>query len=260
MVFFKKKSESGSYTIEACISLVAFLIAIIFVYSQIKTIICESIMQHAVNNMAIETSTYVYVLSRAGLIINNTDRLKDADKRIEEAGGTAKLVQDNVNKFSELYSAFEDGDMDGVKTTVGEMPGDAGSMVDSIKNLIGLIKEDDWQELAKEGGIASGENILKRLSNDGLAKFYKWKLSSYLPTDLDTFCKKYLVEEDSIDFKYSRIFPNSDNDTILVAVTYETKPTFKMFPVRRKVVKAATTAAWVAKNTNEIKSTDSTSK
>lgn len=256
MVLFNKKSENGSYTIEACISLVVFLVAIMFIYSQIKTIICESIMQHAVNNMASEMSTYVYVLDRAGLIIDNDDRFKESDALIEQAGGTAKLVKGNIDKFTGLYTALEDGDLKGASTTVGEISGDAGSMVDSVNNLVNSIKETDWGKLAKNGGIAAGENIIKMLANTGLAEFYKWKLSAYLPTDLDTFCEKYLVEKDSIDFSYSRVFPNSDNNTIVVAVKYNTKPAFRMFPVKRKVVKAACTAAWVDSNTNKIKKDD----
>ena len=56
----KFRSETGSYTIEACVSLVFFLVAIMFIYSQIKALIAESIIQNAVNSMAKETASYVY--------------------------------------------------------------------------------------------------------------------------------------------------------------------------------------------------------
>lgn len=253
MILSKKKNESGSYTLEACISLVAFLIAIMFVYTQIKAIVCESIMQHAVNSMASEMSTYVYVLNRAGLIMDNKGKLDDADALIEQAGGTVSLVKGNVEKFSDIYKSFENGDHKTATEKIGDMYGDAGSMVDSIKNLIASIKDTDWKKLAKGGTQVVGENVVEMLADVALSDFYRWKLNAYLPVEFDDFCEFYLVDKSSVNFCYSRIFPGENNNSILVTVTYETRPAFNMFPIKRKVVKAACTAAWVDKNTNVLK-------
>lgn len=256
------RKESGSYTIEASISLVVFMIAIMFVYTQIKVMICESIMQHAVNNMAAEMATYVYVLDRAGLIIDtNPDDFKDLDNAINAAGNaygsTQNFVTDSIDTFTNVYSSLEGGDVTSAASTVqskwGDMKGEAGSMVDSIKNMVTMIEKVDWKETGTNGVQAMGANALKRISNEVLSNFYNWKLESYLPADRDAFCKNFLIDQESINFDYSRIFPTNANNNILVVVSYETLPAFKMFPVKRKVVKVACTAAWVKSNANSPK-------
>lgn len=262
MTHNKSKTENGSYTIEASISLIVFVIAIMFVYSQIKTMLCENIMQHAVDNMAAEMSTYVYVLDRAGLIIDDeNDRLKDLDSAIG-SGETAytdskNFITNNLDTFTDIYSSLEGGDIKGaVNTTINnkdEFQGNAKSMVDSIKNFVAAIKKVDWKKTAQEGVRVGGAEALKAFSNGVLlSNFYNWKLDAYLPTDRETFCKRYLIDSDSINFNYSRIFPTAENNNIVVAVTYETQPAFKMFPVKRKIVKVACTAAWVKNNQNEL--------
>lgn len=258
----KIQKENGSYTIEASITLVVFMIAIMFIYTQIKVMVCESIMQHAVDNMAAEMSTYVYVLDRAGLIIDtNPEDFKDLDNAIyaagEAYGSSREFVTGNIDTFANVYSALEGGNVTGAANTLqsqwGEMSGDAGSMVDSIKNLVKMLKTVDWKQTSEDSVQAVGANALKRISNEVLSNFYNWKLESYLPTDRDKFCKNYLIAPESVNFKYSRIFPTSENNNIVVAVSYETKPAFKMFPLKRKVVKVACTAAWVTSNTNNLK-------
>lgn len=258
----KYLSENGSYSIEASVSLIAFLIAIMFVYTQIKTMIGESIMQHAVDNMAAEMSTYVYVLDRAGLIIDeNKDQFSALDNGIAAAGdaysSTKSFVTKNIDAFTDVYSALEDGDVNSAAYNVQSnwegMTGDAGSMVSSIKNMVKMLQQVDWGTTAAGAARAGGAEALKSLANNVLlSNFYNWKLESYLPTDREKFCKNYLIDPDSIDFQsYSKILP--DNKSIVVAISYETQPAFRMFPVKRKIVKVAYIAAWVKDNANNIK-------
>lgn len=259
---FGHSDESGSYTIEACISLVAFLLAIMFVYMQIKTMVCETIMQHAVNGMATEMATYVYVLNRAGLVINNNaDKFKDVDNAYEAAkdaySNTSSFYTKNINTFTDIYTELEGGDIKGAASTAYSsakgFSGDAGSVVASIKNMVEMIKNIDVQQTAKDGVRAAGENALKKGSNIVLGQYYNWKLDAYLPGSRADFCKAYMIDPDSISFENSRIFPTVKNDNVLVAVTYETKPAFNFIPGNRKIVKVGCTAAWVKSNVNEIK-------
>lgn len=259
---FVRYDEGGSYTIEACISLVAFLLAIMFVYMQIKTMVCETVMQHAVNGMASEMATYVYVLNRAGLVIdNNPDKFKDVDAAYGAAkdaySNTSSFYTKNINTFTDIYSELEGGNVKGAASTAYSaakgFSGDAGSVVASIKNMVELIKNIDFKETAAQGVRSAGENALKNGSNMVLSQYYNWKLNAYLPGSREEFCRAYMIDPDSISFEYSRIFPTVKNDNILVAVTYETKPAFNFLPGNRKIVKVGCTAAWVRANENKIK-------
>lgn len=110
--------------------------------------------------------------------------------------------------------------------------------------------------MEKEAGDAGrnlGENAIKAIGNTVLSEFYNWKLEAYLPADRDKFCKKYLIDPDSISFGYSRILPGDSNNCIVVAVSYETLPAYRMFPIKRKIVKTAYTAAWVDSNTHKLR-------
>lgn len=265
----KIKNESGSYSLEASVSLIAFLIAIMFVYSQIKTLIAESIMQHAVNNMAAEMSTYVYVLDRAGLIIEeNAEQFSDLDGFIDSAGeacdDTQSFISNRVNSFTEIYAALENDDPnqnngsltappEGVASKWENMTGEAESMVASIKNMVAMFQAVEWGEAGANAARAGVSESLKSLANNViLSNFYNWKLDGYLPLEREKFCKKYMIDSDTIDFgTYSAIIP--DNKSVVVAVSYETKPIFKMFPVKRKIIKFAYTAAWVKENANKLK-------
>lgn len=253
------KKEHASYSMEASVSLIAFMLAIMFIYTQIKVMICESILQHAVDNMAAEMATYVYVLDRAGLIIEtNPDEFKDLDNAVSAAGGayndTRSFISGSIDSFTNIYSSLEGGDVKGAVTEVGTIKGNAGSMVDSIKNMVNMIKAVDWKEAGVATARAGGANALKAISNEVLSDFYNWKLDAYLPAERGKFCQSFLIDPKSISFDYSKIFPTSNNDNVVVAVSYETLPAFRMFPLKRKVVKVACSAAWVSGNTNQLKS------
>ena len=49
MMYRFKHDEKGSYTLEALIALTSFVIVIMLVYSQVKAVIGEQIIQHASN-------------------------------------------------------------------------------------------------------------------------------------------------------------------------------------------------------------------
>lgn len=246
------KSEDGTYTIEACTSLIAFMLAIMFVYSQVKVLICESILQSAVNNMAKETASYVYVLDRMGLVMEyNEEDLKKLNQLYGQAVNEAGNIEESANEFTSLLNDLfkDDGDLNSKITAVGDISGDASSMVDSIKNIISIAKDvdkNDLQNLVKY----SGGTMIKALGNTAMNSYYEWKLSAYLPMEKSKFCSYFMIDEPTLSFGSSRVFPNDDY-TILVAVEYDTTSPFKDFPIKRHVVKYAYTAAWVKPNSNQ---------
>lgn len=257
-VFFmrSKSSQEGSYTIEACISLVAFIIAIMFIYAQIKGLICESIMQSAVNNMAKETASYVYILDRMGLVIQHSDDdLEYSNSVIDDVSGNVNQLTDDFNDL--LSTLFGDGGAENITSITSidgsTVSGDASSIADSIKNIINVVKNIDVDKVKAEGPdalIYGAESGAKALGNTSLAAYYKWKLSAYLPSSMENFCKFYSVDPNTISFSLSRVFPTDKNNTVLVAVEYDTSSVLLSVPVKRHVVKYAYTAAWVKSNAN----------
>lgn len=248
-------SERGSYTLEACISLMAMVIAVAFVYSQVKVVICESIMQHAVDNMALEMSSYIYILDKLGVVAHHSeDEIKnvvDAGEQGAEAVKHGKAAIADVEDMAaaldnvpDLLSLLEKKDE--ISASGKDAVEEGKSMVESIKKMISLIKSDNFMNELKRGGFIAAESGLTLLIDGAASEYYDWKLDSYLPTDRDKFCKEYLVDPNSISFKNSKLMPGMENNTILVVVEYKTNSPFAMFPIKRQVVKQAFTAVWLA--------------
>ena len=247
------KGERGSYTLEACISLMAMVIAVAFVYSQIKVVICESIMQRAVDNMALEVSSYVYILDKAGLVIHaNKNTLKGSNEIAYNGSEAVKAAISARDTIAENTGSVTDllGLLDNTEGSAGaEVRKDGANMVASMKKILDIAKTADWGTELKQGAALTADGLVTVLADSAMnAKggFYDWKLDAYLPCERSKFCKEYFIDPDSISFEYSRVFPGAANNTILVAVKYETTSPFSMFPIKRTVVKQAYTAAWLA--------------
>lgn len=248
----KKKliSERGSYTIEATVSLLTMIVAIAFVYSMVKMVIAENIMQHAVDNMALEVSSYVYILDRAGLVIHADENTLQGSNQATSAGVEA------VNSAKKAYQTFSENssnltDLIGLLDTSegtagGSLKSDATNMTVSIKKMFEEIKSIDVDKEFAQGATLAADGLVTLLADKIMSNFYLWKLDAYLPMDKEQFCKSYYIDENSISFENSRVFPGASNNTILVVVEYETTSPYSLFPIKRKVVKQAYTAAWLA--------------
>ncbi|MGN1119405.1 MAG: hypothetical protein ACI4Q4_03535 [Oscillospiraceae bacterium] len=265
----KLRSESGAYSIEATISLMALVIAVAFVYTQVRVIICESIMQHAVDNMAMEVSSYVYILDKLGIVIHpDGTELESANAAAQQGKqfiDTAKETRDSLSQKFDNYSQILtsitgdkaptiniDEAANQITTDINDIKGAGDSMVTSIKAIIEIAKKGDWKTEATQAGVIVADSAVTVLADKYMSEFYDWKLSAYLPMDKESFYKSYYIEPDSVSFSKSKVFPGTKNNTILVCVEYTTKPVFSWFPVRRKIVKQAYTAAWLADPANGL--------
>lgn len=246
-----KRSENnqGYSTIEATIALSAFILAIMFVYAQIKVVIGENIMQNAVNSMAKEVSSYVYILDRLGMIL---DHGEDDNKDINALIGSGKGAVDDVVDFTDSLFG-EDGttgdDMvSALKTFVETMKNDGGEFVNNLNS----VDKDD----VKNALINGGENAIKMLSNIALSNYYNARLDRYLPMERDKFCRYFNIDVpengSAFSFDASSVFPTVNCDSVLVTVTYHTASPFRFINFKRKICKYAYTAAWVSSNTNQI--------
>ena len=231
--------EKGSASLEACVSLTAFIIAIAFVYSQIQVIICENIMQNAVNNMALEVSSYTYIVDRVGLVMHQQN--SEGLQQIDDMQGKASEAMD---EFSNAIGTLHGG-ING--ETISAAGSSADNMFGSLKEIVEIFKQVNWSQTGKDAGKYVLNEGIDSVIGSLLEGYYMNNLTKYIPSgDLDTFCDAYNVEKSSITFEPSCLFPGNKNNTVLVAVKYETRSPFSMFPVNRTIVKKAFTAVWLA--------------
>lgn len=245
-----KENNRGYITIETILSLAFFTLAIMFVYMQVKVVIAENILQNAVNNMAKEASSYVYILDKLGLILDHSeDDNKDINALIGDGAGAIDSV---VNFTDGLFSGDNSNGADmaaAMKDFVDKLKDEKAELVEDINNL----DKGDLKNL----GITAGENAVKGLANITLASYYDSRLDRYLPMERDKFCRYFNIDipegEKAFSFEASRVFPTTECDSVMVAVTYHTASPIKFINLKRKITKYAYSAAWVSSNTNKLK-------
>lgn len=247
-----KPNERGYLTIETILSLSFFTLAIMFVYMQVKIIIAENIMQNAVNNMAKEVSSYVYILDKLGMILDHSD---DDNKDVNALISDGKGAIDNVVDFTNQLFSGANGNTDDMASSMTEFIDALKSSKDTLVSDINNLDKEDL----KNAGITAGENAVKGLANVALSNYFGERLNNYLPMEKSKFCRQFFIENDGADqnkqisFHLSRVFPTNDCDSVLVAVTYKTTSPVKFIDLRRSICKYAYSGAWVTSSKNQLK-------
>lgn len=248
-----KENSCGYITIETILSLAFFTLAIMFVYFQIKVVIAENILQNAVNNMSKEVSSYVYILDKLGLVLDHTD---DENKDINALIGDVMGEDGAINNVI----GFTDSLLGGGGTNSDDMAAAIGEFVEALKEekeqLVNDINNLDKEDL-KNAAITAGEDVVKGFANIVLASYYDSRLDRYLPMSREDFCRHFNIDipEDGKAFSFdaSRVFPTSENNSIMVAVSYKTTSPIKFINLKRKICKYAYSGAWVSSSTNQLK-------
>lgn len=242
------KNERGSYTIEACVSLVFFLLIIYFIFSQVSTLVMESTLQRAVNGMAKEISGFSYYLDRAGLIIeHDDDEMKSTTEIMSSATKTTELIS---GLYNDMNSDIQSGNIN--TSSVVKMAGQAKSIgesmsffLDVVSRNIGNLKED-----VKNAGKYAVETAVEKIASNALANYYcDWKLDDYLPTDRESFCRINKVV-DGFDFSHSQFMPSTQNNSVYIEVSCEVKSVLAIPGFEKKrIVKCSYAPLWVRSNT-----------
>lgn len=237
-MFEKLKKESGSVTIEATISLSAFMFAIVTILTIINICIVQARVSYAINMTAKEISQYSYLYSLTGLNDSEqnlykagkegtkdlTQILSDINtvyNEIENLGNTGKQSIDNID---DIMSAWDSavGSVSNIET--------AGSSIESSISSIAKDPKHLMFGIAKMAACEGFDLVKSRLIAAPLAK---------------VMCKKHLVNEDGgsvesylkqlgvkpsatgsyfdgLDFSKSTLFPYGSNE-IRINVSYDVK-------------------------------------
>lgn len=234
----KFKRESGSITIEATISLSAFMFAIVTVLTIVNICIVQARMSYAINMTAKEISQYSYLYSLTGLNDSQnavyeagqedtkdlTQILTDVNtvyNEIEGLGQTGNKTPENVE---EILSAW-----DGVKGNLKNIE-EAGS---SLETSLSNIAKDPKNLLFGIAKLAANEGfdlVESRLIAAPLAKTMVQKhLVNSEDGDVNAYLKALGVVPSAsgsyingLDFSQSLLFPNGSSE-IRISVEYDVK-------------------------------------
>lgn len=167
------KGESGSVTIEATISLSAFMFAIVTLLTIVNICLVQARVAVAINTTAKELSQYSYLYSLTGFNKSEAelaqaakDGTQDIDSimsdintvfnEIENLGNTGKSSMDNISDISKSWDSAV-GSADKIK--------DAGS---SLKSTIEDIAKDPKQLMFGIAKMAASEGLNLTKSAVGL--------------------------------------------------------------------------------------------
>lgn len=239
------RREKGAITIEATISLSAFMFLIVTLLTLVNICIVQARIAYAIHTTAKEISQYSYLYSLTG-INGSQSRLYNAAK--EQTGGIDKIVS-NVN---EVYSQIESLGNTAADTShlAGYGSLDVGQLTESWNSAVGNIQNIEaagssiagtMSEIAKDPkSLMFG--IAKMAGSDGF-DLAKSRLIAAPVAKL--MCQRHLVNEKNgdveaflryvgvvpsgagsylggLDFSRSSIFPHGSNE-ITINVSYDVK-------------------------------------
>lgn len=234
----KLKNERGLITVEATISLTAFMFALITVLTIINICIVQAKMSCAINATAKEISQYSYLYSLTGLNESHKDLVEEGKKDTE---GVTKILKDINEVFNEVENLGQTGkqtpenieeildawpDLSGSMDSIGEKGKSIYSEIEDIakdpKNLMfGIVKmaASEGFDLVKSRLIAaplSKALVQKHLVNDedGNVNAYLKSLG-VVPSATGSYI-------DGLDFSHSQFFPKGSSE-IKVCVEYDVK-------------------------------------
>lgn len=121
-----QKQEKGSLTVEAVLFLTIFLMAFLTIINFGKLARAQIVVQHAINDSALQISQYSYVLTKAGLI----------DPMVSTANG-AKQIRSDANQIIGAVNEFSDA-VDGV-TSGSVTEGDVDQLLAAVSDAQGAI-------------------------------------------------------------------------------------------------------------------------
>lgn len=243
----RNKSERGSFTIEAILSLSIFMFAFVTIVSLATIAKVESTTQYAIDQVAKEISQYYYIAERVG--IANTD-----SSGVDEIDGAVQAIFDFTDKSSTVASNYSSttatdlGSMLDTFSGIGNDVNEITAAAENVYNSFGPIFEDP------KGIVSSlATMMVKQVGNELITKIIaqplcKALVPKYITSngDADAILEKMGVVDglDGLDFRMSSFL--SDQRSINVVVVYQIKVNgFGIFDDTLVIKQTASTAAWV---------------
>ncbi|MEG2428807.1 MAG: hypothetical protein RSA99_00310, partial [Oscillospiraceae bacterium] len=257
------KSERGSVTVEATISLTAFMFAIITILTMINISTVQAKMSVAINTTAKEISQYSYLYGLTGFNQSNKTISDDANETKGDIDGVITNVNAVFNEIGNLGKTAEKVEPKD-PTTILEAWDDVGASLDNVGEAKSKLEEqfkkigDDPKQfifgitklIASEGlELAKSKLIAAPLSKAMVQKHLKNYKNDSTENFLQTLgvvpskgSGKYI---DGLDFGESTLFPYG-SDEIKIVVTYKVK-VIALLPIKKDFTftQTALTHGWL---------------
>lgn len=243
----RNKSERGSFTIEAILSLSIFMFAFVTIVSLATIAKVESTTQYAIDQVAKEISQYYYIAERVGIANTDSggvDEIDDAVQAIFDFTDKSTTVASNYSSTT----ATDLGTMLDTFSGIGNDVNEVTTAAENVYNSFGPIFEDP------KGIVSSlATMMVKEVGNELITKIIaqplcKALVPKYITSsgDADAVLEKMGVVDglDGLDFCMSSFL--SDQRSINVVVVYQIKVNgFGIFDDTLVIKQTASTAAWV---------------
>lgn len=233
-----KDRENGAITIEATISLSAFMFALVTILCIVNICIVQARISNAINLTAKELSQYSYLYSLTGFDKTEAELKSNADadtQSINDILSNVNTVYNEIEKLGETGNQTPNN-VDDIMNTWDQVVGSA----EKIQNSSGSI-EASIMDIAKDpkglmfgiAKMAASETLELAKSKLIAAPLSKALCQKHLMTeengDVEAYLKHLGVVPDAVgsylgglDFSESTIFPYGSNE-ITINVTYDVK-------------------------------------
>lgn len=261
----KGKKENGAVTIEATISLTAFLFMFIMIFSIITICRAQARIQIAINTTAKELSQYSYIYGLTGLdssLAKFQGAAGETKDEVNGAIGNIAGVFECIQSLGETGASIDITDMDATLAKWETVQGDLTDLEtngQAVKESIEGMAENPQQLLfgmAKLIGSESLELAKSRAIAEPVSRaLIKKHLKRNNADTADAFCQAigiipgtYLGSEsyfNGLDFSNSTLFPYG-SDEINIVVTYKVK-LIQLLPIDYEftITQSATTRGWL---------------
>lgn len=266
MIVKRLKSESGAVTVEATISLSAFMLLIVTILTIINICIAQARISYAINTTAKEISQYSYLYALTGL--------NESQAKLAEAGKKDTLPINQVfNDLNTMYNEIEnlgdsglssDSNVEDIANKWDEIAKSLSSLKDSGTAVISDIETiaDNPKQIifgvAKLAGNTAMDAAKSKLITEPLAKaMCKKHLVDAKGGDVEAYLKRLGVVPDvtgsyykGLDFNGSTLFPDGSNK-IKICVSYNIK-VIALLPINYSFHfhQTAITHGWLAGETS----------
>lgn len=231
-----KTSEQGAITVEATISLSAFMFMIVTVLTIVNICIVQTKIGIAIHCAAKEISQYSYLYALTGI---PESQQKLAAATTETSKTTNEIMSDINTVFTEIQNLgnaagrADATDISGLLSEVESSVQNMGSAGSDLKDKLEALAEDPQKVAFALAKIAVGDGlnlVQSRLIAAPLAKaMCKKNLVAEKGGDVETYLKSLGVVPGAsgtylsgLDFSGSTLFPNGSNE-ICIRVTYDVK-------------------------------------
>lgn len=267
----KENNQEGAVTIEATISLTAFLFMFIMIYSIVTICRTQATIQVAINSTAKELSQYSYLYSLTGLQGAMGNLSNSANSTKEDVN---KLAGDVADVFSGIQSIggaeYDLGDIEGTLEDLENNLNQTEESLAAVKESISKMAEDPQKLMFGMAKLfaSEGYELAKSAASEAISRVLMQKhLKRSEKDSAEAFCQSvgispgtYLGKTscfNGIDFSHSTLFPYG-SDEITVVANYKIKLLQLLpIPIEFHFTQTAVTKGWtqgdVSENTAEEK-------